>query len=451
MKILLVTVQFVPDFWGGTEVLTYDTAKMLQKSGNDVIVLTAYPNVTPIEDKDRFDTYMYDGLEVYRFRHSVTAMGDQNDIIELEYNNLFFANYFKKLLLKIRPDVVHFFHLYRTTPSAIDVCTELNIPIIFTATDFWVLCPFSQLRDFDNSPCTGPCFKAWNCARHQALVNQPQEIKKKVERLPKLIIALGVIFICMNKYINVWFAPYIRSLSKRPGFMKVRLNRINKVLAPTKLMGKMLKKHGLHKSRIVYQHFGIDMHKFDSINFQRDNHDELRVGFIGTLYVHKGAHLLIDAIKKIPQQIPVHLKIYGDIEQFPEYSQSLIHQAAGESRIEFCGTFPNNQIGLIMKEIDVLAVPSIWYENTPLVIYSAFASGCPVIATNFGGMTEVIQHGVNGLLFEREDVAGLSNAIISVAENRNLLMKLSSNVQKPKSMEKYVAELEKHYQDCISR
>jgi glycosyltransferase involved in cell wall biosynthesis len=54
--------------------------------------------------------------------------------------------------------------------------------------------------------------------------------------------------------------------------------------------------------------------------------------------------------------------------------------------------------------LDVLVVPSIWYENTPLVIYSAQAAGCPVIASNLGGIAEVKHHEDNGLLFKRARV-----------------------------------------------
>ena len=69
---------------------------------------------------------------------------------------------------------------------------------------------------------------------------------------------------------------------------------------------------------------------------------------------------------------------------------------------------PNESIGDVFSELDVLVVPSVWYENTPLAIYSAQEAGCPVIASNLGGMSEVIKHEKNGLLFEAGDFVGLA-------------------------------------------
>jgi glycosyltransferase involved in cell wall biosynthesis len=99
--------------------------------------------------------------------------------------------------------------------------------------------------------------------------------------------------------------------------------------------------------------------------------------------------------------------------------------------------------------LDVLVVPSIWYENSPLVIYSAQAAGCPVIASNLGGMAEVVEHEKNGLLFEAGDVAGLSSAIERLVGDRQLLQQLAANAIKPKSISDYVSELQIIYEQVL--
>jgi glycosyltransferase involved in cell wall biosynthesis len=137
----------------------------------------------------------------------------------------------------------------------------------------------------------------------------------------------------------------------------------------------------------------------------------------------------------------LHLKIYGKMEEFPEYVRELKVIAADDTRIQFCGTFPNEKIGEIFAELDVVVVPSTWYENTPLVIYSAQAAGCPVIASNLGGMSEVIHHDENGLLFEPGDVSGLAELLESIVLDRELVGRLSRNAMMPKSIPEYVDEL----------
>jgi glycosyltransferase involved in cell wall biosynthesis len=115
--------------------------------------------------------------------------------------------------------------------------------------------------------------------------------------------------------------------------------------------------------------------------------------------------------------------------------------AQHDVRVRFCGTFPHDRIGVILADIDVLVVPSIWYENTPLVLYFAQAAGCPVIATGLGGMAEVIRHEENGLLFEPGDAGGLAAALRRLAQDHGLLRKLAHNAVRPKSIAEYAAEL----------
>jgi glycosyltransferase involved in cell wall biosynthesis len=179
--------------------------------------------------------------------------------------------------------------------------------------------------------------------------------------------------------------------------------------------------------------------------------ENLRLGYIGTLVEHKGVHLLIKAVRSLDSKEKVDLKIYGDPTHFPEYYQYLHKLVSGDKRIKFCGTFPNDRIGNIFSELDVLVVPSVWYENTPLVIYNAQAAGCPVIATDLEGMSEVIDNEVNGLLFEKDDIRGLSEAIFRLANDRSLLLKLSQNARRPKSISEYVAETEKFYLKIINK
>ena len=124
---------------------------------------------------------------------------------------------------------------------------------------------------------------------------------------------------------------------------------------------------------------------------------------------------------------------------------------AADGRIKFCGFFHNDQVGEILSDLDVLVVPSLWYENSPVVIYEAQAARCPVIATNLEGISEVIEHEVNGLLFEKGDVKGLAEAIRRLAENRNLLVKLASNAKRPKSIIENVLELESYYQEILNK
>ncbi|MEH1981768.1 glycosyltransferase family 4 protein [Nostoc sp.] len=446
MKILLTVHQFLPDYSSGTEILTYKTAKELLSRGYDVSVFTGYPAQAEMEESARFDSYIYEDIKIIRFHNSNISLGGQN-IVEAEYNNLFLANYFRQYLIDWKPDIVHFFHLGRLSASAIDVCAELQIPTVMTTTDFWLICPTNQLRLADNSLCAGPNFSAVNCLRHLVESSQTPEIKKKVKTLPDWLIVLIILGFKTNILSANWYyGYYVLALTNRPKFMQNRMNKIDRVLVPTRLMQNILKNNGLNPKRISFVPYGLD-----TKNIQRETKkghlNQLRVGFIGTLYEHKGVHLLLEAICKYLPDAAIELKIYGNLHDFPEYVNQLHEIAKDDPRISFCGTFPNHEISKVFSDLDVLIVPSIWYENTPLVIYSAQAAGCPVIGSDVGGISEIIQHQIDGLLFERGNASELAKSIRILYEDRTLLNKLAQRLSPPKSIEQYVDDLESTYSD----
>lgn len=447
MKILLTTHVFLPDYSSGTEILTLNVAKVLQCLGHLVEVCTGFPGLPDSADLKRFDSYKYEGIHVHRFLHDASLMVEQSNVIEAEYNNLVFARWFRNYLEKFRPDVVHFFHLKYLSASAIDVCHELGIPMVMTPTDFWLICPNNQLRLPDNSLCTGPDSDGVNCIKHAVSNIQSTRVAAVFNRLPHKVVSTMIWGINHGAFSGAWFSPMVSALYQRAGFLRTRMNMLDRVIVPTRLMEDMLVLNGLQPDKVVFSRFGIrtiapEAHKPDMSG-------RLRIGFIGGLSEHKGVHLLISAVRLLPRTALLELKIYGRPDIYPEYFAMLQRLADADDRICFCGTFPNEQIGNVFAELDMLVVPSIWYENTPLVIYSAQAAGCPVIASNLGGMAEVVEHEKNGLLFKAGDVVGLAASIGRVTDDRELLHKLAANAVKPKSISEYVSELLSIYDDVL--
>ena len=302
--------------------------------------------------------------------------------------------------------------------------------MLMTPTDFWLICPNGQLRLPDNSLCAGPDRNSVNCMKHAVSSSQHGIIKHVFNAIPDAIVASMIFGINHGFFSNFWFSPYVQALSKRSGFLRERMNKLDKMIVPTRLMETMLVNDGLLPGKVVFSRFGIQ--PTPRVARTQDHRGMLRVGFIGGLSEHKGAHLLISAVRLIAESLPVELKIYGDKDAFPHYVERLIRLSEGDQRIQFVRTFPNEQIGKIFAELDVLVVPSIWYENTPLVIYSAQAAGCPVIASNLGGMAEVVEHEKNGLLFEAGDVAGLFKCNRAACKRPALLQQLADNAITPK-------------------
>src|SRR5262249_16081354 len=102
--------------------------------------------------------------------------------------------------------------------------------------------------------------------------------------------------------------------------------------------------------------------------------------------------------------------------------------ARRDKRIHFCGEYAANRLCEIMQEIDVIVVPSLWYENNPLVVSEALASNVPVIVSDVGGMTETVKDNFNGFTFEMGSATKLREILQKLADNPELLNSLKDNI-----------------------
>jgi glycosyltransferase involved in cell wall biosynthesis len=456
MKIIVTVHQFLPDHSSGTEVIALGIARELQGRGHEVVVVTGYPDPRPLRDEERFDRYTYEGLRVERFRHSPDPMGDQSVVTELAYDNHLFARAFDRLLAEVEPDVVHFVHLARLSASLIGPCVERSIPTVFTATDFWPVCPYSQLRLGGNELCAGPDESALNCIRHFAenLTAHPVSIPAAVSRAPNWLIGLGV-RAATSPRLPVSaprFFTEVKALVGRQQFLRRELNRIDRVLAPSRLMERKLVEGGIDAERVSFLPYGIDAAGGER-GAERGRERVLRLGFIGSVAEHKGVEVAIKALRLLPAGLPVELSIHGAPGSHPAYQayyariQAL---AARDPRIRLFPAFPNHEVRGVLATMDALVVPSLWHENTPLVVYEAFAAGCPVIGSEVEGIAEIVGHEVNGLLFSAGDSSALAAGIRRLAENRGLLRTLASRTKPPLSVPAHVSRLVEIYEELIA-
>jgi len=440
MKILLSVHRFFPEYTAGTEILTRSVARELIARGHEVHVLTAYPTDKELKDEDRFDEYDFEGIHVYRFHHAYIPMAGQTSIVELSYDNHLATAYFARILEQFKPEVVHFFHLNRLGTGLIDVAVQAGIPAFMMPTDFWTICIAGQLLLCNGSMCRGPSAYAGNCVKHLPQITMTGMVSKAAGWLPTAWADLLVRLTLAGVLPPYPYRDEVKAISVRLGINIARLNLLSGIVSPSGVVSEVLLRHGVSPHLIIQSAFGIDVSGDGSNTPRPSPRQPFRLGFIGTLARHKGCHVLVDAFKALPPGRAI-LKIYGDIEQYPEYASQLKRLAGNHSAIEFCGTFHNSKIPEVMADLDVLVAPSVWYENTPLVVYSAQAARCPVVASDFPGLSEVIRDEVNGLLFEAGNVAALVKQLSRLIDEPGLAVRLSANSRQPKSTATYVDEL----------
>jgi len=133
------------------------------------------------------------------------------------------------------------------------------------------------------------------------------------------------------------------------------------------------------------------------------------VGFVGALYPLKGPHVLLDAFRLV--DVPCELALLGPAD--PEYLNDLRDRARlCANKVSFLGF--QDDVDSFMERIDLLVVPSIAFESFGMVILEAMKHRKSVICSDFGGMKEVVENGVTGLVVPAGDVSALSRAMITL-------------------------------------
>jgi len=447
MNILYITHQFLPQYVAGTEILTYQTAKEFLNRGHQVHVFAGLKMSDRGLGEDKFDYYCYDNIPVYIYRYHWDIEDGQKNLMREEYYNPEVDNYLRGVIDRLKPDLVHIYHLHRLSVGIVDICKELAVPIVFTVTDYWPLCPTCQLLSHDGRLCSGPDKRMVNCIKHMAAFDKRGKVFRS---MPDWLISLFVRKMGAFPWIDERYRSMVGALLERPAFIRKRIEKVDRLLVATSFMKQLLSRFGMGHERIEKVLFGVDQTGTE-IDSPKGMKKELSIGFVGTLHYHKGAHVLCEAIRLLPKDIPVLAKIYGSQELFPDYVKHLRKIAGEDSRIYFCGTFSPDMIHDVFVDMDLLIVPSLWYENTPLVICSAQAARVPVVATDVGGISEVITDGENGLLFERGNAVQLARIIERLCRNRQTVKQLSENALTPPSVVSYADRLEQIYLDVAKR
>jgi glycosyltransferase involved in cell wall biosynthesis len=139
----------------------------------------------------------------------------------------------------------------------------------------------------------------------------------------------------------------------------------------------------------------------------------------------------------------VELHLYGIVQDQSntEYLDQLRKLSETDRRVSLLPAVPGEQVISLLQGYHLLAVPSRWLETGPLVVLEAFAAGTPVIGSNLGGISELIEHEVNGMLVETDSVEAWSNAMRRCYENGALLESLRQGVRPPREMSVVAQEM----------
>ncbi|MCA9527951.1 MAG: glycosyltransferase [Myxococcales bacterium] len=315
---------------------------------------------------------------------------------------------FAEVLERVNPDVVHVGHLNHLSTSLLREAALREIPIVFTLHDYWLMCPRGQfMQMFPQRPddlwaaCDG------------------QEDRKCAER-------------CYARYFSgapeerEWDVAYWTDwVARRMRHVREVAELVDVFVAPARyLRDRFRDAFGLPDRKLVYLDYGFARARM--AGRRRDAGEPFTFGYIGTHIPAKGIHDLIRAFGLLGGD--VRLRIWGrprgqDTDALRGIAAALSSEVA--SRIEWLAEYRNQEIvGDVFNRCDAIVVPSVWVENSPLVIHEAQQARVPVITADVGGMAEYVHHEVNGLLFEHRSVAALAEQMQRLADAPDLAARL---------------------------
>ena len=260
----------------------------------------------------------------------------------------------------------------------------------------------------------------------------------------------------LREQVRRWYGKHVGSQSVSPAARQQVQDRMAHIralcasvslfLAPSRFLCEQFVAFGIPPEKILFHECGLQtdaMQPAPKTVGQRP----LVFGYIGVVDPVKGVHLLVEAC----QSLPAELHIYGGEAAYAPYpdEKRFRSQLADSPHIRCMGRYEQHELGRILAEVDVVIVPSIWYENAPLVIREAFLAQTPVITADFGGMREWVTDGVNGLLFQPRNVDDLRQKMSRFLTEPDLVARLSLAFPAVRSITADAALLEQHYRRLL--
>lgn len=313
------------------------------------------------------------------------------------------VGHFAELVRALKPTVVHAHHYFMLGLEYLKVLKDIdpNIRIVLTLHEYMAICPNSGLmmKPDGGALCrSGAYDHHYDCAP---------------DRSPE----------------DHWLRYYR---------FQTYFNYVDHFVAPSEFLKERYVEWGLRRDRIRVIRNGVIPRARIAPRELQEGETRNRFAFFGQINPHKGVDVVLRALALMSRKRRKGLRfeIHGaNLDRQPESYRDMIAKLLEpleeEGVATMIGPYTQDELPDRMAEIDWVMVPSIWYENAPLVIQEAFSIGRPVITTNIGGMREAVQHDKTGYCLPRASVPAMSDAMSRLAENTTKYDRLVNNLPSP--------------------
>lgn len=243
-----------------------------------------------------------------------------------------------------------------------------------------------------------------------------------------------------------------REFFLRKQFTQAQFALVDQFLAPSRFLMDRYLEWGIQPEKIRFEDYGRTAAEPAASSATPTKN---RLGYFGQLTPFKGAHVLLEAMKSLATDgSRARLTIHGaNLELQPKEYQERLSELLEDTRdvVSMAGAYDRESLDALMGEIDWVVVPSVWWENSPLVIQEAFQRRRPVICSDIGGMAEKVIDGVNGLHFRVGDPRSLSAVVQRAVGTPGLWDQLQSEIPAIYPMNAHVSVLTALYDELLDQ
>jgi glycosyltransferase involved in cell wall biosynthesis len=449
MRILHAIHDFLPRHQAGSEIYAFELCRA-QAAGHHVTVLCG--EYDPSRRHGQVTWRVHQGLPVVEIVNNWVCSS-----FEDTYRSPVISDRIAQVLHATQPDVVHVHNLLNLSFDLPAIAHARGIPVVATLHDYALVCPTGGQRIhraeqyvchvIDTDRCVR-CFRESPLHAHIAF-GKLAAATRAPGRMHRAAVALrrwfpGLASQAARAMPTVTTTK--REVEERLAAARRVFNAIDLFVAPSPSIADEFQRLGVDAAKIRISDYGFVPLVRNVRNGGDSTRRPLRIGYVGTLVWHKGVHVLIDAVRGLPSDA-YEVNIYGNPDVFPDYAAGLRASAAGLP-VRFMGAFDRARIADVYAQIDVLVVPSLWLENSPLVIHEAFMAGIPVVGARIGGIADLVDDGRTGLLYDppsSTELQAVLRALIENPQRLNELAGLAGTISRVKTIAEDAQEWEQGY------
>ena len=363
-------------------------------------------------------------------------------------------------------DVVHIHSMVGMPVSLYGLLKETGAKILTTVHEYWWLCPYRVMVDFNKRICDGPedLTRCAYCTRRRGYVKDDRYrvfVLKFEKTFPRLHAVLFRLYRKLKplpppsgagsleygwEEVPTGFEPSLAAAWKtRLDACISGLNMCDWVVGVSEDVRRILVKYGVDADRILVQHIGSVIAGKTIPHTREVDPDDVVFGFIGGVGFYKGIHQLVKAYVGLPVPLKERsrLEIFGKYDQ--AYVDAITHAYLSDEvdrrRVAFHGRFSPDDIPGITNRIDISVLPSLCADTAPQTIFESFNAGLPIIAPRVGGFPDFVVDGENGLLYPAGDVEGLERCLAAVLEDVPMIGCFRDRIPRTKTIPENVREL----------